>query len=675
MGVRAERGARLRRLARRRPLALVALYAAAAAVATAPGIGSFRWAFVAGGAPGFGEAAGGDHLQSVYRFWLVGHQLERGAAPWRDPYTFQPLAGDQLSLAGWPFGLPFWPLEAAFGPVVAWNLLLLATIVAAGLATYGWLALLRLPPAAAAIGGLAFALAPYRLAQSGGHLLGWTAVFLPLSLWAYERARVATGPASRQAWGALAAGSLVSIPLSGQVHLALGAVPLALAYGALRFRRAPFFWLVAAAGASVALGLLIREAVILESAAAGGRTLDQVRMFQAGWLDLVDRFRGDRGLEQYVFVGWLTPLAALAGVVLAWRRRPALAALLGLAALLPLLLALGTHLPTYELLWRYVPGFGYPRVPGRLVPIACLALAALAAIASTWALQRAGPRWRRAAFAAALLLVAGDLLVLPLRATAADPDNGAYAMLARGASPGRIVELPLFEPGIHHGSVYHYYALQAPRERPSGYSSLAPTVAYSFFWDMNRLNCGVALPGDWSRLRALGVGTVLFHAGAFAQSGRPGAWFAWQLLQRRGYRSAARGGRVWAFPLVARAGSPVQAAPVPEPDRSAPVFCEGWDGWTMKERDAPLWVFGEVDLEIEVAAPEAIPAIVRVDGGQPRRIEVDPSVTLVVELRGNRWHRLHFQVGALLDTSPPQGLEIVRLTFRRTEATTDMAAP
>ena len=88
-------------------------------VATAPAIGSLPSAFIAAGADGYGEAAAGDHLQSVYRFWLVGHQLERGAAPWSDPYSFQPLADPQTILAGWPFGIPFWPLDAAFGPVVA----------------------------------------------------------------------------------------------------------------------------------------------------------------------------------------------------------------------------------------------------------------------------------------------------------------------------------------------------------------------------------------------------------------------------------------------------------------------------------------------------------------------------------------------------------------------------
>ena len=83
-----------------RALGLVALYGVAAVVATADALGSFRSAFIAGGAPGLGEPGAGDHLQTVYRFWLVGHQLGDGAAPWRDPYSFQPLVEPQLNLAG-----------------------------------------------------------------------------------------------------------------------------------------------------------------------------------------------------------------------------------------------------------------------------------------------------------------------------------------------------------------------------------------------------------------------------------------------------------------------------------------------------------------------------------------------------------------------------------------------
>jgi hypothetical protein len=625
-------------------------------------VASFRSAFIAGGAPGYGEAAAGDHLQSVYRFWLVGHQLENGAVPWRDPYSFQPLVEPQLNLNGWPFGIPFWPLDALFGPVVAWNVLLLACIVAAGLATYGWLRALELPPSAATLGGLAFAIAPYRLAQSSGHLIGWLAVFIPVALWAFERSRASSGWRAH-AWGAVSALALFTIPASGQVHLALGAIPFCVAHAAIRFRRIPFLWLAAGAAAGIAAGVAIRETVIAGSIADEGRTLEQVEQFQADWLDLLSRFRL-HGLEQFAYVGWLVPVVAILGLVVLARRRPWLALLLGVSVLVPLVLAVGTSFPLYEYLWRYVPPLRFPRVPARLIPVADLALAALVAVAAAWGLARIHPGRRTLAAALALLLVAGDLLVLPFRATAADPANAAYAALDQ-EQRRRIIELPLYEPGIHYGSVYLYYELQAPRERPAGYSTLAPYPPYAFFWSLNRMNCGVILPADLARLRGLGIAELLFHAGVYAQSKRPGAWFAWQTLQEAGYRAEARGGRVWLFPLEkAPAEAARQAAPVPEPDRAAPVLCEGWRGWTMKERDAPLWIFGEDDVEIELASPEPTFGFVHVDGGAATRFKVEDTVTLAVELEGRRWHSIVIEIPALFPTTPPRGFEIVRLTYR-----------
>ena len=86
-----------------------------------------------------GEASVGDHLQAVYHLWLVGHQLEHGHAPWLDPYTFRPESSPRVNFGGWPFGLPYWPLWAAFGPVAGWNVLLLLTYLAAGGLAYLWL--------------------------------------------------------------------------------------------------------------------------------------------------------------------------------------------------------------------------------------------------------------------------------------------------------------------------------------------------------------------------------------------------------------------------------------------------------------------------------------------------------------------------------------------------------
>src|SRR5206468_11056765 len=107
------------------------------------------------------------------------------------------------------------------------------------------------------------------------------------------------------------------------------------------------------------------------------------------------------GSGQFVFLGWATPLIALAGLLLLIRaRRYSLAAILGLGTLVPIVLALGTRTPVYSALWHALPPFRFPRVPERLVPIASLCIAALFAFAVA--------RSRRAAVAAlavALLLV------------------------------------------------------------------------------------------------------------------------------------------------------------------------------------------------------------------------------------------------------------------------------
>ena len=58
-----------------------------------------------------------------------------------------------------------------------------------------------------------------------------------------------------------------------------------------------------------------------------------------------------------------------------------MATVLGLGALVPILFALGSNTPGYETLWRHLPGLQHTRVPERIMPVACLALAALVAVA------------------------------------------------------------------------------------------------------------------------------------------------------------------------------------------------------------------------------------------------------------------------------------------------------
>ena len=633
-------------------LLVTALFLLAAVVSALPAVGSFRSEFISTGLPGYGEAASGDHLQTSYRFWLVGHQLGAGAEPWRDPYSFQPLVEPQVVLGGWPYGFPYWPLEALFGPVVAWNLLVLAVTFAASLLAYLWLRELELPVVAAALGGLAFGIAPYRLVQSGGHLLGWIAVLVPLALWAFERSRRAETRLGAHAWGALSAAALVSIPLSGQLHLALGALPLVAVYAAVRYRLVAALWAWGGAAAAVAVGLVAEAVVIEGTTASEGRELEEVAAYSADPVDFLSRWRL-HGLEQFVYLGWLLPVLAVAGLVVLFRRQRGLAIVLGIAALVPALLALGTNLPLYETLRDVFPPLRYPRVPGRFLPLAALALAALAAFACAWLLTRVRPARRALLGVALVALVAADLLVFPLKSSAADPDNFTYAGL-RGPQPGRVLELPIFEQGKgQFGSVYQYYAMRAPRERPTGYA-LAPEEAFEFTDRFNRLDCGAWLPGDREELERLGIRFYVQHLGLYEQSRTPGAWHAWEGLFREGL-GLERGNDVIFLWQEGPDGVPPPPG-VEEPSRDEPLLCDGWQDGALELDEGALWLYGSGTAELTLEADAPMRVSVFADGRPLEPELIDGPTTVEVDLDEEDWH-------AFVVRGAP-GLRLVGARFR-----------
>jgi hypothetical protein len=501
------------------------LYTACALWATWPAIQHVDGHYLARPAAGYGEAAAGDHLQLGWAFWLVGHQLERGASPLSDPYSFRPEDEAPPNLQGWLLGVPYWPLAAAFGDVWAYDLIVLLSFVLAGGLACWWLRAAGLSAAAALAGGAVFCLMPYRVGQSTGHLLGLVSFLLPATLLALERRRFV-----------LAALALAAVPLSGQLHLALGAIPLALGYAWARLPRADWWKAGVATGAAAVAGIVVQRWAVAGSIGTG-RSFGQVERYSAELADFVTRGVGS-GIEELVFAGWLTPLVALGGLV-AIRRQRGLAVLLAVAALVPCLLALGANVPGYETLWRRVPGLDATRVPERFMPIACLAIAALVA----FGVQLATDCYKRvpaaAVAAVAIALLAVDLRVPVFGAVAADTPSAAYAAI-RG--DGRLLELPVFRPDVHYGSAYLGYARQSPRERPQGYSTLAPPAADRVARELRGLSCGRGTmpPG-------LGVRFVAVHGGLYAASGFFAggcAERAERALEARGWRVLRRDGRI-----------------------------------------------------------------------------------------------------------------------------------
>jgi hypothetical protein len=137
------------------------------------------------------------------------------------------------------------------------------------------------------------------------------------------------------------------------------------------------------------------------------------------------------------------------------------------------------------------------------------------------------------------VLLAIDLRVPVFGAVAAETPNAAYAAI-RGE--GRLLELPVFRPDVHYGSVYLAYARQSPRDRPQGYSTIAPKRAVGLARELRPLSCGRGtVPAD------LGIRFVAVHRGLYAQSG----FFAdgcperaEAMLRASGWRLLARDGKI-----------------------------------------------------------------------------------------------------------------------------------
>jgi hypothetical protein len=519
----------------------------AALLATRSGLGHFGSAYLAGGAPAYGETAHGDYLQTSYRLWAFGHQLGAGHLPWVDPMSFHPETAHPVGLGGWPFGLLAWPLYAFASPVVAWNTFTVLALAAGGWLACWWLRELRVGRGPALVGGLVFALAPYRVEQSTGHLLGPISILLPLALACFERAL------HRSRWWHLGAAlALVSLPLSGQVHLALGAVPFFLFYALCRTRDRVDLGYAAAATALGALGgVLIQQAVIAKSIVAGGRDFHALTVYSARPLDLVSRVQL-RGSEQFVFLGAVTIVLAAAGLVALLReRRLGLALLLAVGTIVPTAAALGSNLPLYRFAWHHFFVLRYARVPERTLPIACLCLAGLAAFAVEWLASR-WPRVGGAIVCVATVLVVADLHASVFEPTRADEHNAAYAAL-RSGGPGRLLELPVFLAGDDHGSVYLDYVLQAPRERPLGYSTVARPSGDRAGRGLWLMNCGIVGEAQRRLIGRLGVRWVTVHRGLFRGTGRQRFVAAAEAgLRGAGFHRVARGGEVQLWRLDGR---------------------------------------------------------------------------------------------------------------------------
>jgi hypothetical protein len=130
----------------------------------------------------------GDNLIQVWKLWWFKHAvLDLGTSPLHVPLVFAPEGFEFARLsATWANLVLALPLTSLWGPVAAYNGIVLISFVLSGFGTYLWVWRLVGSRSAGLVAGLVFAFCPYRMAHLPGHMALMATQWLPFLLFAVE---------------------------------------------------------------------------------------------------------------------------------------------------------------------------------------------------------------------------------------------------------------------------------------------------------------------------------------------------------------------------------------------------------------------------------------------------------------------------------------------------------
>lgn len=360
-----------------------------------------------------------DALFGAWRLAWIAESLRHSPGSLFDAPIFYPhrltLAySDSILLSG-VLTAPFAWLSAP--PLPVFNIYVLCSLVAAGVAAMYLGYRLTGSWAAGALAGIIYSLNPHRMQHLERiELLTTAAVPLFFALWH----RAAAG---RSRVTAMLAGTAILVQWYSGMYIGLFLIcvaPLVLLELAWVPRTARF-----RLASGLLAGLLISAVVIGPSvlpylrarAELGERGLTEVSRYSADLGDFIAvhprnwlygaRLSGYGSAERHLFPGLAASLLGLAGLLLSrWRIRAVYVAV-GLAALL---LALGTNTPVFDLLREWVLPFRSIRAPVRAADIVMLTIAVFGAVALARLFQSA-----RARSVAAVSIVLACALVAEYR--------------------------------------------------------------------------------------------------------------------------------------------------------------------------------------------------------------------------------------------------------------------
>jgi hypothetical protein len=422
-----------------------------------------------------------DGYQNAWTLWWIKTALLHGHWPWWTDRLFAPdgvsLYFHTLALTNGLIALPvqlMWPLT------VAYNVVVVTSFVASGLALYGLARYAGADPGPAFVAGCLYTFSPFHFAHGIAHLNMLALQWLPLYVWALLAACRSARPAS----GVLAGLVLFGVVLTDFYFALFCALATGLIAVWLRTWRVPALALATGVALSAPLGIPMLR-LVARTALSGAHDPADFSVDLLGWLvpgevslwgsltaPIWRRF-GAYPEESGAYLG-LIPVAivalglrARARAIVPWVAGAAIFAILALG---PWLRVAGvpTFVPLpYFVLTSVIPLITLAGVPARFMAMAYLGLAMAVALALT-ALLPARPALRRVTILG--LVLAGLILEYAPRPYTTTPFviPSFYTDLAREADVGQsVLELPsgtgMLYQTVHGKRIVGGYVSRTPR--------------------------------------------------------------------------------------------------------------------------------------------------------------------------------------------------------------------
>ncbi|ABU60171.1 glycosyltransferase family protein [Roseiflexus castenholzii] len=506
----------------------------------------------------------GDNIQYVYAAGWMAEALRSGASPFVDPRINAPhglaLTATDVPYVGY---IAVAPLTWLFGPVFGYNAQLALAHLLSGVCAYLWVRHLTGSRIGGLTAGLAFMLAPFRLAHSYGHPQIVSTYPLPLFFWALDSS-LRSQPDRKTLAGLVGATFLLGA--ASQYYLVIGLIcGMVYALLTLATRRVSLLSRVWLAVPAVFVGALLAAAPYLMTARDGIYTpyhLDVARMWSASpmnfvapshlhplWGTYVERLRPETLWgEKTLYVGIVPGILALAALRAFDRRWVWIG-----TALVAAVLSLGTDLhignvplhrdhpvwlPAYYL--HQLPGINLMRVWARFGIVTILFVALLAGIGAARLVHRKSVAGR---------LTNGFGGAARLRISSAALLSGAIvALIVVDLMPGRMNEYTTLAPR----PIDHWLARQ-PGDFTVGFVPVIDattnyfilfgtlthgkrTIAFMhqahlppIFQDFNERSRGFPDSASAQRLRELGIRYLLLEKPMFDGARA----FRWSVVEQR----------------------------------------------------------------------------------------------------------------------------------------------